>query len=480
MSTHGHCRVVLSPASGPDIIGTLIVANLESVKFEFYHEPGRVAPPKILESLKIDLFGKIVYSGKGLLVNMMDLGTKLIIEAKLDQIGWVGLGRLDRERLPEELVTQFNGFIKDWQNDYKISADFKLAVTDLQTFFIRLQLWLNELELKTEILDERSKDNFQIEIIKQLEQPLSGAIDTMIERMESIVGREQVQVGQGYHDYLREHLHPLLLCSPFARRAFTKPLGYAGDHIMVSMMLDKSYEGNSLFAKAVNAWLLGQAPAEAHRNRVDYLQRKLNAIAMKAKEGGRIARIYSLGCGPAGEVQRFLANSQLAKHTEFTLVDFNEETLESLRQKLKLIGQKVKGPISYKLVKRSVNEILKGRNRLAPGRGEAEYDYIYCAGLFDYLQDSVCKQMMEIFYRMLAPGGLMLVTNATDRLNEVRPFRYSMELILDWYLIYRDARQFSGFVPAEVDANCVKVIAENVGANIFLEVEKSENVRTAR
>jgi extracellular factor (EF) 3-hydroxypalmitic acid methyl ester biosynthesis protein len=162
------------------------------------------------------------------------------------------------------------------------------------------------------------------------------------------------------------------------------------------------------------------------------------------------------------------------------LVDFNEETLESLRQKLKLIGQKVKGPISYKLVKRSVNEILKGRNRLAPGRGEAEYDYIYCAGLFDYLQDSVCKQMMEIFYRMLAPGGLMLVTNATDRLNEVRPFRYSMELILDWYLIYRDARQFSGFVPAEVDANCVKVIAENVGANIFLEVEKSENVRTAR
>ena len=42
----------------------------------------------------------------------------------------------------------------------------------------------------------------------------------------------------GPHEaYLRRHLHPLLLCSPFAYRTYQKPLGYAGDYEMVNMIV---------------------------------------------------------------------------------------------------------------------------------------------------------------------------------------------------------------------------------------------------
>jgi extracellular factor (EF) 3-hydroxypalmitic acid methyl ester biosynthesis protein len=131
--------------------------------------------------------------------------------------------------------------------------------------------------------------------------------------------------------------------------------------------------------------------------------------------------------------------------------------------------------MSFQLVKRSVYQILKdgGRSlRLATGE---PYDYIYCAGLFDYLSDSVCKKLMNIFYEMLAPDGLLLATNATDALNCSRPFRYSMEYFLDWHLIYRDRAHFSTVAPDPADADNIAVIAENTGTNLFLEIRKPKD-----
>jgi extracellular factor (EF) 3-hydroxypalmitic acid methyl ester biosynthesis protein len=82
---------------------------------------------------------------------------------------------------------------------------------------------------------------------------------------------------------------------------------------------------------------------------------------------------------------------------------------------------------------------------------------------------------MNIFYEMLAPDGLLLATNATDALNCSRPFRYSMEYLLDWYLIYRDKAQFTTLAPDQADTDTVAVIAEDTGANLFLEIRKPKN-----
>ena len=39
-------------------------------------------------------------------------------------------------------------------------------------------------------------------------------------------------------------------------RAYTKPLGYAGDYEVVNMMLRDPFEGDSLFAKVINSVFL--------------------------------------------------------------------------------------------------------------------------------------------------------------------------------------------------------------------------------
>src|SRR5207249_3661845 len=121
----------------------------------------------------------------------------------------------------------------------------------------------------------------------------------------------------------------------------------------------------------------------------------------------------------------------------FTLLDFNEETLEHLRGRLaELRGRHDRGT-PVQLIKKSVHQILKEGGKSVPRAADNQFDLVYCAGLFDYLSNQVCKRLMNIFYDLVAPGGLLLATNVSDALNSSRPFRYSMEYILDWHLIYR-------------------------------------------
>src|ERR1035441_5571203 len=63
-------------------------------------------------------------------------------------------------------------------------------------------------------------------------------------------------------------------------------------------------------------------------------------------------------------------------------------------------------PSRIQLVKKSVQQLLKQADRVVQYSSADQYDLIYCAGLFDYLSNKVCRKLMEVFYAMLAPGGL--------------------------------------------------------------------------
>ena len=106
---------------------------------------------------------------------------------------------------------------------------------------------------------------------------------------------------------------------------------------------------------------------------------------------------------------------------------------------------------------------------------ENQYDFVYCAGLFDYLSDQVCHQILETMYRWLAPGGLLVATNVADALNDARPYRYSMEYLLDWNLVYRNQREMEAIVPKSAPADYTRIIADSTGVNLFLEIRKPEH-----
>jgi extracellular factor (EF) 3-hydroxypalmitic acid methyl ester biosynthesis protein len=260
----------------------------------------------------------------------------------------------------------------------------------------------------------------------------------------------------------------LVLCSPFACRTYTKPLGYAGDYEMVNMILRDGWEGDSLYARIVNTWFLRQPPAVAHRNRISYLADRLAEETLRVQRAGRKARVFNLACGPAHETQRFIRDSVVSNFTDFTMLDFNLETLQHLEAALTAAQAQSGRRTSVAYVQKSVHQLFKEAGRGQRLSNAPRYDFVYCAGLFDYLTDEVCRRLMEIMYDWVSPGGLVVATNVDPS----NPLRNGMEHLLDWHLSYRSSAEFSRLVPRQADPDDARVITEATGTNLFLEVRK--------
>ena len=264
-------------------------------------------------------------------------------------------------------------------------------------------------------------------------------------------------------------MHPFLFCSPFVHRTFHKPLGYAGDYEVVNMMFRDPFEGESLFGKVVNLYALQLPPIIGHRNRIHYLGEKLGKESLRVMVQRRDARVFNLGCGPAQEIQRFLAEDELANYTHFTLADFNQETLEYTARILGNLKKQHERRGQIRMVERSVYQLLKEAGRIGDGEYPRcdQYDLIYCAGLFDYLSDQVCQQLMEVFYAMLLPGGLLIATNVDDH-----PAKNQMECFLDWHLVHRNTDKMRSLSPKKSTPENVFIKRDPSGVNAFMEVRK--------
>jgi extracellular factor (EF) 3-hydroxypalmitic acid methyl ester biosynthesis protein len=248
------------------------------------------------------------------------------------------------------------------------------------------------------------------------------------------------------------------------RRTYEKPLGYAGDYEMVNMMSRDPFQGDSLFAKILNAFFVNTPPVIAHRNRIDSLVEALQTEVRRLMLKGKVTKIFNLGCGPALEIQKFSTDRQLSGNAEFTLLDFNDETVEYTQRVLTEIIRKHDSDCVIQVMKKSVAQLLKDNSRFKRGT----YDFVYCAGLFDYLQDGVCERLIELFYELVAPGGLVLVSNV--HINN--PSRGWMEYMVDWHLIYRDTEGMNFIVPDKIPKDQTRIFVEPTGVNIFAEIRK--------
>jgi extracellular factor (EF) 3-hydroxypalmitic acid methyl ester biosynthesis protein len=219
----------------------------------------------------------------------------------------------------------------------------------------------------------------------------------------------------------------------------------------------------------INTYALQLPPVVGHRNRIHYLGEKLEKESLRVMVRHRDARVFNLGCGPAQEIQRFLIKDELANYTHFTLADFNQETLEYTGRILGNLKKQHKRRGQIQMVERSVYQMLKEAGRIGDGEYAAcnQYDLIYCAGLFDYLSDQVCRQLMEIFYAMLLPGGLLIATNVDDH-----PAKNQTECFLDWHLAHRNTDKMRSLAPPKAMPENVFIKRDPSGVNVFMEVRK--------
>lgn len=460
--------IVCENSQNISIRATLLRMTRYVVSFEVYNPYSILQLSEVLQTFKIIIDGKTIYSGRATITSIVNTGLLLVCEASLDDESWQDVDILSPTVQVERLATDFDRLISDWAKVEQVSPDLKIIVSDMQALLRDIRRWLEQVELSLRSSAPPERQKVELSFIEKLNSLVLPITENLFSRFEAIAGVIKEDVRAVHRAYARRQLHPLILCSPFMYRTFHKPLGYAGDYEMVNMILRDPIEGASLFAKVLNTHFVGVAPAEAHRNRVTYLNRALREETKRRARQGLVTQIFNLGCGPAKEIQDFLIFDDLCERATLTLLDFNEETLAYTGKLLNEIKMKYQRQTPITLVQRSVHQILKEGPRGPETGKDTLYDIVYCAGLFDYLSDRICRRLMDIFYDMLVPGGLLIATNVEAS----NPARQMMEYLMDWHLIYRSPDQLLALSPEKAPRENCRVLSDDTKVNIFLEVRK--------
>jgi extracellular factor (EF) 3-hydroxypalmitic acid methyl ester biosynthesis protein len=456
-------EVIFRAADGKELSGRLVHLTRQAATFEAGSRAAALRTSEVLNLFKISMGRRVLYFGRAVVSSVVNIGGTLLCEAKLDDLGSDMAYFLPAPGHGHNLQEAYNVFFQAWQNNYRISNAFKVLVVDVQSYLTGVRQWLEELEFG--LKEQADKSASESAILQTVASRIIDAFNGWHERFEEIIQALPPEARGAHQDFVRQHWHQLFLISPFGHRTYHKPIGYAGDYEMMNMIQRNQPEGRSLFEKLIHLLLVSQWPAKSVRNRIEHLGENLLNETARVVRGGKMARILNIGCGPAQEVQDFLKATPLSNQSEFTLIDFNEETLVHAGQKLLEVKRRFSRQTQIRTQQISVFELLKRTQRRS---ADAEkFDLIYCAGLFDYLAPDTCRALMELWHDSLSPGGLVLIAN----MNDTKPFRHFIEFILDWHLIYRDRKDILSLVPKHC-LEMAQVVAEPTSVNLFLHLRR--------
>jgi extracellular factor (EF) 3-hydroxypalmitic acid methyl ester biosynthesis protein len=464
-------RVSGTTSTGVEFHAEILRLTRYAVTFETFGPEVVLRVSEAVEELRITGPNRTLYFGRAVVKSIADGGGVFVCEVTLDETSWIDLTFDPSEFEQRKLRAEFRNFIGYWQKFYKIAPEFKVVVADLESFLHELKLWLDQIELNLRSQSSGDRAEMERSVLQDICREILPNLGMLFERFENATPSIEPELQAAHAAYSKRVIHPSVLCAPFMYRTYRKPLGYAGDYEMVNMMTRDTFEGASVYAKVMNTFFLNTPPVVAHQNRITQLTQMLIQETERVSRSGRRIKILNLGCGPAMEIQKFLSTSPLASQADFTLLDFNDETVAYTKGLLEDLVQQFSRRTSIRVLKKSVAQLLKEQAKPVPPFRFGEYDLVYCAGLFDYLADPICAKLVEVFYQMLAPRGLVTVTNV----DVSNPAQGWMEYMVDWHLVYRNSNDMLGIMPPTAPEDAINVFAEPSGVNIFAEVRKPAN-----
>jgi extracellular factor (EF) 3-hydroxypalmitic acid methyl ester biosynthesis protein len=446
-------------SQGDMVRGTLTNLQRRALVMEIYNPYSIVQVSEVLSDLTVRSGDKSIYKGKAVVVSLLNTGLMAVVSvALIDE--WSDLNAIRGD------LTQVGGesrrFVEDWTARFQIGRSYQVAISEFRAFLAETSRWADQADMSA-VLPRDPEGRIVPDVFNELAQPIMEKGAEFFIWLEDEGGRVPPEHSVAHRNFAQTALHPLLLRAPFVYRTFAKPLGYAGDYEMVNQILGDPRQGNSTYFQIINAFFLKAAVAQAHRNRIDILVDYLRRAADVARQEGRQVRILNVGCGPAIEIRRFIAEDPNPESVAFTLMDFSEPTLEYTRGKIEEAARAANKQVAVEFVNESVHQLLKRATKQDDVLDNATFDFVYCAGLFDYLSDKVCSRLLQYFVQRTRPGGRVMVTNV----HAVNPQRNVMEHLLEWHLIYRDEAGLEAVLPTPRDDT--RIFTDETGVNVFAE-----------
>lgn len=448
--------VTFKNSQGEEVRGTILKLSHNVIIFEVYNPYSIVQLSEVLSSLRIVRLNKEIYNGKAVVTNIVNTGVILIVAATLSDNCWKNTLSITSKK---DIQKEIGHLLGAFEVTQQIGSELKMNILSIRSFLSDLHSWFEKLEPSFEQRSDMAVDDkFMLEyfapLFEKLTQFLRKSSELIMKIKESDIGVNK--------KFIQSNLHSLILSSPFPYRALSKPLGFAGDYMMMHMIQRNSAEGSNLYSKFVNVFYANIPLSISVNNRTNRILQIIEDGVKKAEAEGREYNSLSVGCGPALEIRYFLEKNRPKVKCNFHLLDFNQETLDFAKSEADNVNKSDLCSVHTRL--NSVHELLK--KSVNKNFEDSRYDFIYCSGLFDYLSDKVCSKLTKMFYEMVISGGKVFVTNMhTDDVD-----RYITEILLEWYLIYRDESVMKKFAP-----NCgeQKIYTDSTGVNLCLEITKT-------
>jgi hypothetical protein len=247
-------------------------------------------------------------------------------------------------------------------------------------------------------------------------------------------------------------LRPFLHQCPFTRRAWERPRGYAGDAVLIDYLYMDRASDELHAGREIYRYMHQQPSSLSVRERRELLARAIDETAERVPDG---ARILSVACGHLREAELSRA---VAERRVGELIAFDQDAL-SLAEISHHNPHGVVKPLCG-----SVRALLSGKTKFQ------DMDFVYSAGLYDYLTDAVATRLTGLLFGMLRSGGRVLVANFA----RYPPETGYMEAFMDWWLIYReedDMRALLGEVPME-ELAWVRLYRDRQDNVIYLELTR--------
>lgn len=246
---------------------------------------------------------------------------------------------------------------------------------------------------------------------------------------------------------LRRWIHE----DPMTRRSFEKPRGYAGDAVLLDYIYGIRTPDPALsLARAVYDFAVERPAAEAVRRRRERIAERIDEI-FEARQ--RPIRMLSIASGHLREGH--LSDAVRSGHVdEFVAVDSDGLSCDVVRESFP--GVTIRNLPFTKILREK--ELME------------HFDFVYSAGLFDYLDERVGRLLTERMFAMLRPGGSLLLTNFLPTVVDAG----YMETYMGWDLIYRtreDLFDLAGGIE-EGQKRLTRTYADSTRTIGYLEVER--------
>ncbi len=285
---------------------------------------------------------------------------------------------------------------------------------------------------------------------------VQGMNDLFLELQTRRLNSSELGWGQYVRLCLRHPVREFLHQDPFTYRAFSKPRGYAGDAVMMDYIYGREEcwpvpAGTSALGQRIFEYTTGSSASEAVRARRGFIADFVDDLADEVQR----PHVLSVASGHLREAG-LAAAVRRRRIGRYVALDADPASLEEVERSY--------GPFGIQAVHASVRQLLS--RDLALG----QFDLAYSTGLFDYLHLAAARRLSHALFRMLRPGGRLLVANFLPGIQAVG----YMESYMDWRLVYRTRREMlevADDIPQK-HIRDIRLFAEENENIIFLQVTR--------